>query len=101
MTGEWPTCEIDHKNCIRHDNRWDNLREAKTFANKQNQKKAQRNNRTGLLGVSPCRGKFRATIYLKKDGKKNQYYLGDYPTPELVHTAYLKAKRQLHEGCTI
>jgi hypothetical protein len=101
MMGKWPTCEIDHENCIKNDNRWDNLREANTFGNKQNQKKAQRNNRVGLLGVSPNGKKFRATIYLTKNGKKKQYYLGDHQTPELAHTAYLKAKRQLHEGCTI
>ena len=27
MTGEWPKYEIDHINRIRHDNRWDNLRD--------------------------------------------------------------------------
>lgn len=28
MTGKWPENEIDHKNRIRNDNRWENLREA-------------------------------------------------------------------------
>jgi hypothetical protein len=28
VTGEWPSKEIDHKNRIRDDNRWENLREA-------------------------------------------------------------------------
>jgi len=28
MTGGWPANEIDHKNRIRNDNRWENLRKA-------------------------------------------------------------------------
>lgn len=28
MTGVWPENEIDHKNRVRDDNRWENLREA-------------------------------------------------------------------------
>ena len=27
MTGAWPKGQIDHKNCIRYDNKWENLRD--------------------------------------------------------------------------
>src|SRR5690349_15052213 len=40
MTGEWPTFEIDHKNGVSSDNRWENLREATRIINGQNRRKA-------------------------------------------------------------
>ena len=36
---------------------------------------------------------------IKVNGKNK--YLGNYSTPEEAHQAYLTAKRELHEGCTI
>ena len=38
MTGEWPSNEIDHKNRIRDDNRWKNLREADRSLQNRNRK---------------------------------------------------------------
>jgi hypothetical protein len=97
MTGEWPTNQIDHKNTIRDDNRWENLREATHSINTQNLRKPHCDNKTGFLGVTQGRKGFRATIGL---GKKD-YHLGTFQTAELAHEAYLKAKRKLHAGCTI
>lgn len=51
VTGEWPPKDVDHKNLIRSDNRFDNLRLASSSQNKMN-KRAQRNNRLGVKGVS-------------------------------------------------
>ena len=31
----------------------------------------------------------------------NTTYLGKHRTPEKAHAAYLKAKRTMHEGCSI
>lgn len=36
MTGKWPEDEIDHKNRIRNDNRWENLREADRYLQSTN-----------------------------------------------------------------
>jgi HNH endonuclease len=33
MTGKWPKLEVDHKNNIKTDNSWDNLREATCHQN--------------------------------------------------------------------
>jgi len=33
MTGAWPEKEIDHRNCVHNDNRWENLREASRSQN--------------------------------------------------------------------
>lgn len=50
MTGEWPKGEVDHKNCDRGDNRWDNLRAADHIQNNRN--KPWRGNASGVKGVS-------------------------------------------------
>jgi hypothetical protein len=97
MTGRWPQFEIDHRNGIHDDNRWENLRDGTKSYNLQNQRKAHRNNKIGLLGVGKKRDGFQARIHL--NGKTR--YLGSFPTPELAYAAYLEAKRELHPGCTI
>jgi len=65
--------------------------------NLQNIRRARSDNRSGLLGVARDKTGFRAVI--KVAGK--QKYLGTFPTPELAHSAYLSAKRLLHEGNTL
>jgi hypothetical protein len=93
----WPKNEIDHKNTIRGDDRLQNLRDVTHAENKQNSRRAHRDNKTGLLGVMTSQGKFRAQIRL--DGKAR--HLGTFETPEAAHAAYLVAKRKLHPACTI
>jgi len=97
MTGVWPTHDVDHKNGVRHDNRWDNLRPATRAVNNQNQRRARTDNKSGFLGVSPNRKKWAASITV--DGSKT--HLGSYDTPEEAYSVYLRAKRQLHEGNTL
>lgn len=97
VTGEWPVDQVEHRNGIRSDNRWDNLRAATNAENGQNRQGAHVNNKSGMLGVSPSRGLWRATINV--DGK--QKYLGRFSTPEDAHAAYLKAKSVLHPFQTL
>lgn len=96
--GEWPVHEIDHINACRSDNRILNLRDITSNANRQNQRNAQKKNKTGFLGVC-FRGKsWVASIH--HCGKV--VHIGSFQTPELAHSAYVDAKRALHgEGCTI
>ena len=98
MKGEWPKEDIDHKNNIRDDNRWTNLREAKNSINQENLHKPYKNNRSGFLGVSIDNGKYYAA---KIQVNKKQYRIGIFHTPELAHAAYVKTKRKLHRGCSI
>lgn len=49
MTGEWPR-EIDHKNRIRFDNSWPNLRDVTTSENHRNMPK-NATNKSGITGV--------------------------------------------------
>ena len=95
--GEWPDDQVDHINGDRSDNRIANLRSLTNQGNQQNRRTAHRGIRSGLLGVSPKRGKWRAQI--KVDGKKR--HLGLFDTPEAAHAAYLEAKRKLHPTCSI
>lgn len=95
--GKFPEGEIDHINGIRDDNRIENLRDVSTGVNRQNQRKAHKGSRTGVLGVRPNGRGFEASI--QTDGK--QITLGTYPTIAMAEAAYLAGKRRLHVGCTL
>lgn len=92
VTGDWPKNQIDHINTVPLDNRITNLRDVSGAVNKQNIRKAQANNKTGLLGVSPNHSGFVANIYVNR----KRHGLGTYKTKELAYAAYLDAKRRLH-----
>jgi len=96
MTGMWPV-EIDHRNGERADNSWKNLREAASILNKENQRRAHHDSKSGVLGVHPYPHGFRARI--QAGGK--QVNLGCFRTAAAASEAYLKAKREMHQGCTI
>lgn len=95
--GSMPAEFIDHINGVRYDNRIENLREANNSLNRQNLRKASKNNLSGFLGVRVRKNRFDAKI--KVNGV--MHYLGFFKTAELAHEAYLNAKRKLHVGCTI
>lgn len=90
--GEMPVAMIDHINGIRSDNRIENLREANATANAQNRRGASSDNKSGLLGVSPYRNKWAAQIMTRGC----LHRIGLFGTPEEAHSAYLKAKSELH-----
>lgn len=86
----WPDHHIDHINGGHDDNRIANLRDVPQAQNAQNRHGAQRNNRTGHLGVDEYKpGRWRARI---KDGAR-QRHLGCFATPEAAYAVYAEAKR--------
>ena len=96
--GKSPEGSVDHINGDIKDNRIANLRDVPHSINSHNHRKARVSNlSSGLLGVSRNHKGWRARIVV--DGK--EHCLGTFPTPEEAHSAYLKAKRSLHPGCTI
>jgi hypothetical protein len=88
--GEWPRFEIDHINMDRGDNRISNLREATHSQNQMNRK--ARGGAVGLKGVRVKDGKYFSVINV--NGRPT--YLGQRPTPELCHEAYVEAAKKLH-----
>lgn len=90
MTGNWPEETIDHKNKIKSDNRWINLRQASYSENNQ-YSKIPKNNTSGYKGVSKKGDVFRASIRI--DGK--QEHIGVYETAELAYEAYCKRAKEL------
>ncbi len=97
MTGEWPAAEVDHRNTVKSDNRWDNLREADRTLNAENQRRAHRDSQSSVLGVTKNHKRWMANITI--NGR--QQYLGTFDTPQIAGEAYLAAKRQHHVGCTL
>ncbi len=75
MEGYMPEYEVDHKNGVRVDNRWCNLRHVSKFCNMQNCKKSS-NNKSGFSGVSASGDRWVATA--RAHGKR--VYLGRYST---------------------
>ena len=71
MVGKVPGC-VDHKNTIKSDNRWENLREATYETNSYNY--GGRQSHTGVRNVYyDPRGKSKYFVYLKVAGKGKHY----------------------------
>lgn len=96
--GTHPSDEIDHINGNRADNKISNLRDVSHAVNAQNRRAVSRNNKySEYLGVSRRGNRWAARIIV--DNKER--FIGSFATQEIARDAYLTAKRQLHEGCTI
>lgn len=85
MTGSFPKHEVDHKDCDRSNNKWENLREAT-----RSQNLANRGAQTSLclkgVRLLPS-GRYQAYIGFK--GKQRN--LGVFQTPEEASAAFARA----------
>jgi len=101
VTGAWPTGQIDHINGVRNDNRFANLRDVTHAQNQQNLRGPRRPSESGYLGVSWIKNDgifcWQAVVSVNKRNFRSEPYL----LPSEAYDAYLKMKRELHEGCTI
>jgi hypothetical protein len=93
VLGRWPRRGVDHKNEIKGDNRWRNLREA-TPAQNNHHRGAGRSNSSGFKGVDffKAQGKWRARI--ASHGVK--HHLGYYATPAEAARVYDAMAITLH-----
>lgn len=93
MTGQWPAEHIDHRNCIKTDNRFSNLREATRRQNNQNCRHLS-TNKSGLKGAhfDPRDGRYYPRIL----ANGVLYTLGGFDTAIEAHEAYCSAARILH-----
>jgi hypothetical protein len=86
MTGQWPLGELDHKDRNRHNNAWNNLREATRSQNVANSFRLR--NATGFPGVKRRpNGRFVASI----SHQKRRHWLGSFATAEEAQIAYQAA----------
>lgn len=91
MTGAWPSIVIDHKNRVRTDNRWSNLREASRAENARNSGPK----RPFFKGVKRTASKverWQARISIGGEYK----HLGVFDTAREAATAYDRAVRKFH-----
>jgi hypothetical protein len=87
MTGEVPI-QVDHKDRVRSNNKWNNLRECDYSSNSANSKRPSTNT-SGYKGVhwSNWNKRWQASIIVKGKPK----FLGLYDDPAVAHEAYKKA----------
>jgi hypothetical protein len=90
MTGDSPS-QIDHKNRVRHDNRFCNLRAADQTSNQRNVKKMV-NNTSGVTGVYWRKD---AGLWIAGIGISGKFvYLGRFKRKKDAINARLSAERQ-------
>jgi hypothetical protein len=95
-TGEWPADQIDHRNTVRSDNRWANLRAATASQNKSNCERYS-NNKSGFKGVSYSGSAYKNkpwTAAITKDGATRR--IGRFATKEEAAMAYAQAATRAH-----
>lgn len=84
VTGQWPSLDIDHVNCDKADNRWENLRQA-TMAENIANVGSWRHNTSGLKGAHWSKA---AQRWSSRIGGR---HLGLFDTKEDAHAAYVAA----------
>ncbi|WP_318761860.1 HNH endonuclease [Aminobacter niigataensis] len=89
MTGSFPDREVDHRDRVRTNNAWSNLRTATPSQNGANKASSSS---AGLKGVQSTKSAFVARI--KHNGVRK--YLGSFQTAEQAHLAYCRAANDLH-----
>jgi hypothetical protein len=92
VTGEWPP-ELDHRNTVRDDDRFDNLRPADRYQNLSN-RGPQRNSRSGMKGVFWLKRNRRWMAQIK--ARSVVHYLGLFDSKEEAAAAYAAAAAKHH-----
>lgn len=92
VTGKWPEYEVDHRDGVKSNNCWKNLRAATPTQNHYNIG-LKKHSSSGYKGVNKTPGgKWYAKIRIS--GK--QTYLGTFTTVKTAYTAYCAAAKKYH-----
>ena len=94
MTGKWPVHEIDHRNGVGWDDRFENLREATHSQKLLNKRAGRKNSHSHLKGVHRNNSKvspWRTSIFI--EGKRR--HLGCFASAIEAHQAYKAASLEL------
>lgn len=91
--GVWPHLYIDHKDGVRSNNKFANLRECTVTENLRNRKQLK-NNRSGFKGVSWQKQRGKWKVQARLDGKKLN--LGYFDNLEQAGAAYQNFARKNH-----
>lgn len=94
--GDWPEFVIDHINGNKLDNRISNLRDVRRQTNNENRKAANRNSKSGCLGVhwSRQQGMWQARLMINR----RSVHVGFFREVSSARDAYFEAKKRIHEG---
>jgi hypothetical protein len=97
MNGKWPNGVMDHKDRIKHNDKWENLRDTTGTINNLNRGLAC-NNVSGVSGVwlDKASEKFRACVKILDKGKKKTKSLGSFETFEEAVLCRWKAEQKYY-----
>ena len=91
MNGVWPSAEIDHRDMVPGNNRFDNLREATKTLQRANQRVRQ-DSQSGIKGIRPTKcGRWQARI----SANGITVHIGTFDTSEQAHAAYVEKAVEL------
>lgn len=94
-----PESGLDHKDGVGHHNWIDNLRPATKLLNSQNRRKANKNSKTGVLGVHWHKKLKKWAVCIAVDGQSK--HIGYFPTMESANEANIHARRKFLPGNTL
>lgn len=93
MTGEWPSSRVDHRNRVKSDNRWENLRLASHSQNIANSV-VRNDNKSGVKGVHFQKDMGKWIAYISHN--KRRVHLGTFASKSDAEAARRAAAQQLH-----
>ena len=92
MTGEWPTKEVDHRDTVKHNNRWLNLRLATSSQQKQNAPVSNKPKTSRYKGVFWLKGERKWVVKISVN--RRCIYIGRFRDEDIAYAAYCAAAKK-------
>lgn len=97
MTGAWPGNKIDHRDRVKSNNIFSNIRDVTHSMNMQNQSKAHKESTSNFIGVSLHKSTGKWCVQLVRKGVKKRHY-GLFDSEEKASQYYQNLKDKMHPG---